>query len=93
MTIVHSDRSSRAVQLAGRSFRASYCFESTIGRSFRSCLAFLWKTIPKMSTNNLNISSTYPSRIGRGSLSLVIINDLKDIWILILDHLSISSLY
>lgn len=52
MTIVHSDRSSRAVQLAGRSFHASYCFESTIGRSFRSYLAFLWKTILKTSTNN-----------------------------------------
>lgn len=92
MTIVHSDRSSRAVQLTDRSFHASYCFESTIGRSFRSYLAFLWKTIPKISTNNLNILSSYPSRIGRGSLSLVIINDLKEIWILILDHVPVSSL-
>lgn len=92
MTIVHSDRSSRAVQLTGRSFHASYCFESTIGRSFQSYLAFLWKTIPKISTYNLIIPSPYLSRIERGSLSLVIMNDHQDIWILILDHVSVSSL-
>lgn len=48
MTIVHIDRSSRAVQLAGRSFHASYCFESTVGRLFTKFSRYLdGNTFPK----------------------------------------------